>query len=74
MKDLTLSEELLLDPEPGPSIATPDGFRIEVDACGGFSLYAPGGQAFAWAQTMDEADAKIDRERKEHMFTRPLDL
>lgn len=54
-----------------PSITTPDGFTIQVDACGGFSITAPGLGAtpFAWAQTMDEADRKVERERKERAFT-----
>ena len=57
-----------------PSITTPDGFTIQVDPCGGFTLTAPGGQAFAWAQTMEEADAKVAKERKERVFTRPLEV
>lgn len=74
MKDLALSEELLLDAEPGPSITTMDGFTIQVDCCGGFNLIAPGGRAFAWAQTMEEADAKVERERKERTWTREVTM
>ncbi len=57
-----------------PSITTPDGFTIQVDHCGGFTLTAPDGRAFAWAQTLEEADGKVARERKERVFTRPLEV
>lgn len=65
-----MGADLELDVSHQPSVTTEDGFTIEVDACGGFTLYAPGGQVFGWAQTLDEADTKVERERKERTFTR----
>lgn len=51
-------------------ISTTDGFRIELGDCGGFTIFAPGKVPFAWAQTLDEADVKIERERRERLHTR----
>ncbi len=65
----SMAEDLGLESQ-GPSITTSGGFTIQVDHCGGFALLTPDGPAFAWAQTIDEADAKVARERREHLFTR----
>lgn len=36
----------------------------------GWNIYAPNGQIFAWAHTPEEIAEKIERERRERIFSR----